>query len=243
MERYLYTAMGGALHTLTAQRIHANNLANAGTTGFRADMERVAAYQVEGAGFASKILAQEQAPTTDFTPGAMETTGRDLDLAIRGNGFLAVLDQTGNEAYTRAGNLSVDADGRLLADGKEVTGVDGPLQVPEYRSITIGQDGTVSVVPVGGNAVLQVGQLKLVNPAIASLQKGDDGLFRQQDGALAAADPNVVVESGHLEQSNVNAVDEMVNTLSLARTFEVQIRMMKTADELSASGSRLVRGA
>lgn len=243
MERYLYTAMGGALHTLTAQRIHANNLANAATTGFRADMESVSAYQVQGPGFASQILAQEQRPTTDFTPGAMEETGRSLDVAIRGSGFLSVLDANGNEAYTRAGNLSVDADGRLLSDGHEVTGVDGPIQVPDYRSITVGQDGTITVVPVGGNATLQVGQLKLVNPPISGMDKGEDGLFRQQSGATAAVDPNVVVESGHLERSNVNAVDEMVNTLSLSRTFEVQIRMMKTADELSSAGSRLIRGS
>ncbi|WKE66532.1 flagellar basal-body rod protein FlgF [Gallaecimonas kandeliae] len=243
MERFLYTAMGGALHTLTAQRIHANNLANAGTTGFRADLEQVAAYQVQGPGFASNVLAQEQDPTTDFTPGHLETTGRDLDVAIRGAGFLSVQAANGKEAYTRAGNLQVDADGQLLADGRPVLGVGGPIQVPDYQSITLGQDGTVSVVPVGGNATLQLGQLKLVNPAIQGLAKGEDGLFHLKAGGQAPQDPNVVLEPGHLEASNVNAVDEMVNTLSLSRTFEVQIRMMKTADELSAAGSRLVRGA
>lgn len=242
MERYIYTTMTGALHTLTAQRIHANNLANVGTTGFRRDFERAETYQIQGSGFQTKYLTQTQPTATDFTPARLETTGRELDVGIRGRGFIAVLDANGAEAYTRAGNLEVDNEGRLLSQGREVNGQGGPLMIPDFRSISIGQNGTISVTPPGGG-MLEAGQIKLVNPDIAQLVKGEDGLFRLIDGGEAPADPNVVLVSGHLEQSNVNAVDEMVTTMALSRTFEIQVRMMKAAEENSASGSRLVRGS
>ncbi len=242
MERYLYTSMTGALHTMTAQRIHANNLANAGTTGFRRDMEQAASYQVEGAGLASKWLSRTATPVTDFSAGRLESTGRDLDIGILGRGFIAVLDDQGEEAYTRVGNLQVDQDGRLLSQGRELVGANGAMAVPEYHAIAIGDDGTVSITPPGGG-VMEVGQLKLVNPPLAELRKGEDGLFRLQDGEPAPADPAIRLSSGHLEQSNVNPVDEMVSTMSLGRTFEIQLRMMKTADENSSAGNRLIRGS
>ncbi|GAA3560893.1 MULTISPECIES: flagellar basal body rod protein FlgF [Marinobacter] len=242
MERYLYTSMSGALHTLTAQRIHANNLANSSTTGFRRDFERAETYQVKGAGLETKYLSQSQSAVTDFTPGRLETTGRDLDVGIRGAGFLAVIDEAGNEAYTRVGNLSLDAEGQLRIRGREVVGAGGgQLAIPEYQAISIGDNGTISVTPPGGGQ-LEAGQLKLVNPPLDQLRKGEDGLFRLADGEAAAADPEVLVVSGHLEQSNVNPVDEMVTTMALSRTFEIQMRMMKAADENSNAGNRLVRG-
>jgi flagellar basal-body rod protein FlgF len=241
MERYIYTSMTGALHTLTAQRIHANNLANSSTTGFRRDFEHAASYQVQGAGLPTTYLSRTEKPVTDFAPGRLEATGRELDVGIRGQGFITVQDNQGQEAYTRAGELQVDPEGRLLSQGRPLMGVDGELVIPEHRAISIGETGIVSITPpAGGN--LEVGQLKLVNPAVNQLQKGLDGLFRLAEGGEAQADPNVTVSSGHLEQSNVNPVDEMVATMSLSRTFEIQLRMMKTADENSAAGNRLVRG-
>lgn len=243
MEQYVYTVLSGASHTMTAQRVHANNLANIDTTGFRADMENQASYQVPGPGFGSNIMAQDTPTLSNYTPGMLEDTGRDLDVGIHGPGLLTVLDANGREAYTRAGNMQVNSEGQLLIGNRVVVGVNGPIEVPEYRSISIGADGTVSVVPVGGNAMAEAGQLKRVNPEIASLAKGEDGLFRLTNGAIANVDENVKLESEHLEMSNVNAVDEMVNTLQLSRTFEIQVKMMKTADELGAAGSRLIRGS
>ena len=242
MEHYLYTSMTGALHSMNAQRIHANNLANSSTTGFRRDMEYASTYQQQGAGLPTNWQSRTEQPITDFTPGRLETTGRDLDVGIRGPGFIAVLDNQGNEAYTRVGHLQVDQDGRLLSQGREVQGAGGDLAVPEYHAISIGQNGTVSITPPGGGGMLEVGQIKLVNPAVNELRKGTDGLFRLVDGAEAPADPDVALVSEHLEHANVNPVDEMVATMSLSRTFEIQLRMMKTADENSSSGNRLVRG-
>lgn len=242
MDRYIYTAMTGALHTLTAQRIHANNLANSGTTGFRRDMEQAASYQVQGAGLATHWLSRTERPVTDFAPGRLEATGRELDVGIRGAGFIAVLDDQGNEAYTRAGHLQVDENGRLLTLGRELAGAAGGLVVPDYHALHIGEDGTVSVTPPGGGQ-LEVGQIKLVNPPAGQLFKGEDGLFRLPDNAEAPVDPEVRLSSGHLEQSNVNPVDELISTMSLTRTFEIQLRMMKAADENSATGNRLIRGS
>lgn len=241
MERYIYTAMSGALHTLTAQRIHANNLANASTPGFRADFERVAAFRIDGPGHATRYFAQEVAAGSDFTPGRLETTGRNLDVGIRGPGFIAV-EAGETEAYTRAGHLELDDDGLLTVNGLPVLGEGGPIVIPDHRDLSIGEDGTITVVPPDGIGVLEVGRIRLVNPDTALLTKGADGLFRLIGGGEAAPDEEVVLASGHLEGSNVNAVEAMVDTLALSRTFEIQIRMMKTADELSAAGNRLVRG-
>jgi flagellar basal-body rod protein FlgF len=197
---------------------------------------------VAGPGHATRYLALEMAAGSDFAPGRMETTGRNLDVGIRGDGFIAVQTPNGEEAYTRAGNFQLDAEGRLIVNGNPVLGEGGPLVIPEFRDLSIGEDGTITVVPPDGNATLEVGRIKLVKPDVAQLGKGDDGLFRLAGGGAAAADDGVLLASGHLEGANVNAVDAMVDTMALSRTFEMQIRMMKTADELSAAGSRLVRG-
>lgn len=242
MERYLYTSMSGALHTMNAQRVHANNLANSSTHGFRRDMENAVSYQVQGAGLPTRVLGKTARPVTDFTPGQLETTGRDLDVAIRGHGFIAVEDARGNEAYTRAGNLQLTPDGGLLLHGRPVLGAGGALNIPQYQAITLGSDGRISIVPPGGGGQLEIGQIKLVNPDVRDLVKGQDGLFRLQEGGVAPAAPEVLLASGYLEQSNVNPVDEMVAVMSLSRTFEIQLKMMKTADENSSAGNRLVRG-
>jgi flagellar basal-body rod protein FlgF len=242
MSDYLYTSMSGALHTMKAQSIHANNLSNSGTTGFRRDFESAMGHEVKGAGHKTTVLSQTQVPITDFTPGALDVTGRNLDVGIKGSGFFAVTDDNGNEAYTRVGNLQLDAEGRLSSQGREVVGNGGAINVPEHQSLHIGSSGSISITAPGGGQ-LEAGQLKLVNPDPATLTKGTDGLFRPRNGGQVAQDDNVVVLSRHLEGSNVNPVDEMVSTMSLSRTFEIQVRMMKTADENAAAGSRLVRGS
>jgi len=241
MSDYLYTSMSGALNTVTAQSIRANNLANANTTGFRRDFESATSFEVDGGGFKTNVLSQTQQPLTDFKSGQLQNTGRDLDVGIRGNGFLSVLDDNGQEAYTRAGNLEVNADGQLTSLDRSVVGAGGEINVPEYRNLSIGSIGNISVTTPGGGQ-LEAGQLKLVNPDPAEMVKGPDGLFRPRDGGVLAQDENVVVASRHLESSNVNPVDEMVATMSLSRTFDIQLKMMKTADENAAAGSRLVRG-
>ncbi|MGL6165417.1 MAG: lateral flagellar basal-body rod protein LfgF, partial [Aeromonas veronii] len=212
MEKLIYTAMSGAQHTLMAQQIRANNLANVNTAGFRADFERVSAYALTGDGYQSRVMAKEEMAGTNFKAGPLMQTGRKLDVAIRGEGFLAVQTEDGKEAYTRAGNLEADADGLLTLNGRPVLGEGGELVLPAYRDISFGKDGTLSITPPGGGARLDVGRLKLVNPDPVELVKGHDGLFRMRQGGDAESSEQVVMASGFLEGANVNAVDELVSS-------------------------------
>ncbi|AMQ41451.1 MULTISPECIES: lateral flagellar basal-body rod protein LfgF [Aeromonas] len=242
MEKLIYTAMSGAQHTLMAQQIRANNLANVNTAGFRADFERVSAYALTGDGYQSRVMAKEEMAGTNFKAGPLMQTGRKLDVAIRGEGFLAVQTEDGKEAYTRAGNLEADADGLLTLNGRPVLGEGGELVLPAYRDISFGKDGTLSITPPGGGARLDVGRLKLVNPEPAELVKGHDGLFRMRQGEDAEVSDQVVMASGFLEGANVNAVDELVSSMSLTRNFELQVKLMKAADDQARQGAKLISG-
>ena len=242
MEKLIYTAMSGAQHSLMSQQIRANNLANVNTAGFRADFERVSAYALRGDGYQSRVMAREEQGGTDFKPGALMQTGRTLDVAIRGEGFLAVQTEDGKEAYTRAGNLEVNSDGLLTLNGRPVLSDGGEMTVPDYRDMSFGKDGTLSITPPGGGALLDAGRLKLVNPDPAQLVKGLDGLFRDRQGADAEASDQVVLASGYLEGSNVNAVDELIGSMSMSRNFELQVKLMKTADDQARQGAKLISG-
>ncbi|SHH19547.1 flagellar basal-body rod protein FlgF [Ferrimonas marina] len=242
MDKLLYTAVSGATRTLEAQAIRANNLANANTAGFRADLERVQQHQLQGAGHGTRVLAQTQSAGTLQRAGAMMATGRDLDIAIQGEGWFAVQTEDG-EAYTRAGGFTLNAEGELQLDGRPVVGVDGPIQLPEYRELDIGNDGTVSVLPADGGLIDEVGRLKLVNPDAALMTKATDGLMRFDDGLVAPQDEEVQVTNGHLEGSNVHAIEELLASMNLGRQFEVQVKLMKNAETLAQAGNRLVRGS
>ena len=244
MDKALYLAMTGAVHNNRAQALHANNLANVATTGFRADFAQARAMQVFGPTLPSRAYALTERPGTNLAKGSVDATGRDLDVAIAGDGFLAVQSSDGSEAYTRAGNLTIDRDGALRdGQGNAVLGDGGPIRLPPVQSVTIGEDGTISVRPDGQAAgtLAQQGRLKLVNPAPDTLTKGMDGLLRQRDGAPAVVDENMRVKSGALEMSNVNAVSEMVDILALARQFEVQVKMMKTSEEDDQVAARMLQ--
>jgi flagellar basal-body rod protein FlgF len=240
VEKVIYTAMSGAQHALMAQQIHANNLANVDTTGFRADFERVSSTALQGDGFDSRVLASELTPGTDFSAAALVSTGRTLDVGIRGNGWLAVQTAEGEEAYTRAGNINLESDGRLTVNGRAVLGEGGELVLPDYRDLDIGSDGTITVTPPGGGALIEAGRIKLVNPETSQLVKGTDGLFRLDSGETAESDENVILASGHLEDSNVNAVDEMIQSLQMTRNFELQVKLMQSSDEQAKLGNEMI---
>lgn len=244
MDRFLYISMSGAKETLRAQTVNNHNLANASTTGFRADLEAFQTRNVAGSGFASRAYATDATTGFDQTQGTLISTQRDLDIGIKGPGWLAVQGPDGKEAYTRAGDLRVDASGMLVnASGHPVMGDSGPLSVPPSTSISIAGDGTVSVVPLGQSAATMatVGRLKLVNPPAESLARSDDGLFRMIDGSDAPPDAAVQVTSGVLESSNVNVADAMVNMIELSRQFDLQVKSMRTAEENAAAAAQLLR--
>lgn len=246
MDRLVYVAMSGAKEIMRAQAANNNNLANVSTVGFRADLSAFQTQNVVGAGLPSRAYATSDSTGWDSSSGQLETTGRSLDVAVKGPGWLAVQAPDGTEAYTRAGDLHVDSTGILMtAAGDPVLGDSGPITIPPYSSITLGSDGSVSVVPQGQGpeTVSTVGRIKLVNPPVGNLTRGGDGLFRTSDGSTASADASVQLVSGTLESSNVNIAETMVNMIELARNYEVQVKAMKTAEDDSASSSKLLQSS
>ncbi|OLQ79123.1 flagellar basal-body rod protein FlgF [Photobacterium proteolyticum] len=240
MDSLLYTATTGASRVMKAQHVRSNNLSNADTAGFRADMERVQSIQLQGAGFDGRTMVVTNSAATRFDSGDLIKTGRNLDVAINGEGFFTVQTPVGNEAYTRAGNIRVDQQGNMTVNGFPLMAEGDPITLPEYQHIEISDKGVISVIPPGGGAEVEVGQLKLVKPAYTELQKESDGLLHARDGGEFPADATVAVAAEHLEGSNVSAIDELVNVMSLTRNFEMQVRMMKTAETLAQAGNRLM---
>jgi flagellar basal-body rod protein FlgF len=244
MDKLLYVAMSGAKETLRAQAVNNHNLANASTTGFRADLTAFQTREVVGSGYASRAYATNATTGWDATPGAQISTGRELDVAIQGDGFIAVLGRDGREAYTRAGDLRVDPNGMLLTGtGLQVMSDGAPVTVPPNSSVSIAPDGTISVVPLGQGpeTTANVGRIKLVNPPVEALERGADGLFRMRDGSDAPADASVRLASGVLETSNVNATEALVNMIELARHFELQVKAIRTAEENGDASAQLLR--
>lgn len=243
MDRLIYTSMTGAKHLFNRQAVLANNLANASTTGFRADLIAQRAVPTQGGAPGSRIFSLETTTGSDFTPGPMLATGRALDVAVQGSGWIAVQGLDGNEAYTRAGNLQVNVDGTLtLPNGLPILGDGGPITVPADARLQIAADGTISAKTANSPTVNQVGRIKLVNPEANALTKGLDGLFRTRNGEPADADPNVRLADGTLEGSNVNVVEVMVGMIAAARQFELQMKMLAVAEQNEQKAGSLLSG-
>lgn len=245
MDHLLYIAMSGAKENMNGISVRANNLANTGTVGFKADFEQARAMQAFGEGLPSRVFAMTEQPGQNFDAGAIAMTGRELDVAVQGEGWFAVQAPDGKEAYTRAGNLQINAFGVLeTASGLAVMGDDGPIQLPvPLAKVEIAQDGTVSALPQGApaNAMAEVGRIKLVRPNNADMVKGNDALFRRKDGQVAEASAEVSLLKGAIESSNVNAVGEMTYLISLQRQFELQVKMMKNAEDMDRQQNQLLR--
>jgi len=243
MDRLIYTAMTGAKHVFMQQAGTANNLANAATIGFKSQEHRYLDVELLCEGVPTRAFVVDASVSDVFDEGPLMFTGRNLDVAVQGRGWLSVQLPDGSEAYTRAGSLEVDEAGQLKTkSGHLVLGDGGPITIPPDNHIEIGADGTVSIVPSFGtpNNVNPVGRLKLVNPPEQDIVRGADGLFRLNNGQPAPADENVRVSAGTLEGSNVNVTDAMVNLISLSRQFELQIKMMQTADQNAQRADQLL---
>ncbi len=244
MDKLSYLVMSGARETMLAQAKVANNLANARTTGFRADLNRLRSMPVEGQGFKSRVFALSEKPGYRFTEGPQVTTDNPLDVAIQGEGWFVVQTADGQEAYSRNGNLNISASG-LLEDsaGNLMLGDNGPITFPPVETVLIGADGTISARPLGApaNAIQVIGRLKLVNPEVSRLTKSTQGLFVHKNGQPATTDASVQVASGVLEGSNVNSVEELTQLIELSRRFEVQIKMLSDAAENDRALDQLMR--
>ncbi len=240
----IYTAMSGAKHTMEQQANAANNLANVSTIGFKAQLNSFRAVPIVGDGLATRTFVVDSTSGADLSAGPQQQTGRALDVSVQGNGWIAVESADGSEAYTRAGNLKINENGVLQThDGRNVVGDGGAITVPPDNTVAIGADGTVSSIPTTGtpNAVNIVGRIKLVNPVDTAMVRGDDGLFRTADGAEADADVNVTVASGMLEGSNVNPVESMVTMINLSRQFELNMKVLTTAESDAAKADSVLQ--
>ena len=244
MDKFLYISMTGAKEALDAQRLRANNLANVSTSGFKADYHQYRTMSVFGEHFPSRAYAMSERPGTDTSNGTYMETARDLDLAIKGDGWFAVQVADGSEAYTRAGDLKRDVSGAVTTGtGLPILGDGGPVVLPEYEKLVVGVDGTISITGLGEDALslTQVARLKLVNPDARQMVKGEDGLFRMKDGSQLQSDPEVQVVNGVLEGSNVNPVNEMTSIISHARLYEMNVKMMQAAKEMDEASARIMQ--
>ncbi len=261
MDKMLYIAMSGAKQNMHALSITANNLANSKTTAFKADLSQARSMQAFGEGLPTRVFSMTERASQNFDSGALMRTGRDLDIAVEGDGWIAVQtppnaslgaqlganieSATTTEAYTREGHLRLTEDGTLeTISGEIVLGENGPIVLPlPVANIHISKDGTIMIQPEGApnNQQEEIARIKLVNPDVRDLEKGADGLFRRKDGNVEPADVNVTVQNGMLESSNVNPIVEMTKMIALQRQFEMNLKLMKTAEENDSSASALLR--
>lgn len=245
MDRLIYTAMSGASATMSRQASVAHNLANVSTNGYRAEEHRLRAVQVQThnspPALPTRAFVVDASTHTDYSQGPTMYTGGSFDAAVRGQGWFALAMPDGTEAYTRNGSFQVSANGVLQTEnGIPVQGDGGPISIPPDNRVTIERDGTVSVVPQTGNqnTVNAIGRIKLVNPPEANLVRGEDGLFRLAGGGAAPVDENVKIAPGYLENSNVNPVEEMVSMISLGRQFEMQMKLLSSAEQNDRSATQ-----
>lgn len=248
MDKMLFIAMNGAKQAMQAQATISDNLANISTVGFKASLDTFTNWHVEGPGYNTRVYNQFESQGTDLSAGNFTTTDRELDVAVRGEGWIAVRATNGEEAYSRAGDLRLDVVGRLTNGvGHPVIGNAGPIVIPPSQKIEIGADGSISIIPIGQTAdtMAITDRIKLVNPAADKLQKGMDGLMWFTDGQQlkANADANVNLASGVLEHSNVNAVSELVELIQNSRQFETNVKLMRTAQENDEVSARLLRNS
>ena len=244
MDRLIYTALSGMRGAMARQTTTANNLANANTTGFRAEMSSASALWVRGAGMQSRAPTSQEVVAADMAPGSVTATGRDMDVAMQGEALLAVQADDGSEAYTRRGDLQVSPTGVVTTgDGHPVLGDGGPLTLPPADSVRIADDGAIWIVPAGGdpNQPQQVDRLKLASPAGTRVQKGLDGLFRVADGGALPSDPDARITPHSLEGSNVNTSTTLIDMIEASRSWDMQLQLVTQAREMDTSAADLMR--
>lgn len=247
MDKMIYVAMSGAKAAVIRQDNVANNLANLNTTGFRAQVTAFRTAPQQGPGLPTRAYSVDSTPVADLKPGPLQQTGRNLDVALQSNGFIAVQDDTGQEAYTRNGHFEVSSEGLLTTvGGRLVLGDGGPISIPPDNDIVIADDGTVSATPVNGSRknATNVGRIKLVDfpedGSSISMIRGDDSLFRASDGSNLPLNESVRIASGALEASNVNAVEMLVNMISVARQFEIHMKLLQNAEANARAADQLI---
>lgn len=244
MDRLVYTAYSGLRGRMAAQSAIANNMANASTVGYRADAFNFEQLSLKGGAFEARSLTAEEVVDADRKPGAVVQTNRPLDIALNGDAWMAVQAPDGQEAYTRRGDLTIAPSGALqTGDGMIVMGNAGPITLPPAAKVSIAGDGTVLIVPPGGESLppQAVDKLKLVDPKGSETLKGMDNLLRVKDGGVLPQDLSASVTAGSLEQSNVNLTETLVQMIENQRSYEVQAKLLASAKSMDESGASLMR--
>ena len=244
MDHLIYTSLSAMRASQARQTATANNIANANTPGFRADLAEVQAMWLRGGSAESRAPASEEVLAADMAPGTVTATGRSLDVAVEGDAMLVVQSAEGEEAYTRRGDLQISASGLLTTgDGAPVMGSGGPITLPPADSISIDGEGRISIVPVGGDAAQpqEVDRLRLVRPTGSDAVKGLDNLFRVRGGGVLPDDPTARVKSGHLEGSNVTTTKALVEMIEASRSWDTQLKLIADARENDSATAQLMR--
>jgi len=245
MDKLIYSSLSAMRTAMARQTTTANNLANINTAGFRGEMSSSQALWLRGGGFESRAPNSGEVLSADMSEGTVSDTGRSLDVAIQGkDSFLAVQSRDGDEAYTRRGDLQLSESGLLTTgDGVPVLGDGGPITLPPFDKLTIASDGTISIVPQGGDAsqIQTVDRLKLVSTNGVDVAKGVDGLFRVRGGGTLAPDPQATVRQGSIEGSNVNATATLIDMIEASRDWDMQVKMMSSAQDIDKASTDLMR--
>lgn len=245
MDKLIYSSLSAMRSAMARQTMTANNLANVNTAGFRGEMSSSTALWLKGDGLDARATNSGEVTSADMTEGTVAETGRDLDVAVQGkDSLLAVQSREGDEAYTRRGDLQVSDSGLLTTgDGMPVLGDSGPITLPPYDKLVIAGDGTISIIPQGGDAtqLQQVDRLKLVSTNGNMVEKGLDGLFRLRSGGTLGADPQASVRQGALEGSNVNVSATLIDMIEASRDWDMQVKMMSSAQDIDKASTDLMR--
>jgi len=244
VDRLIYSSLAAMRGAMARQATIANNLANVNTVGFRGEFTSAEAEWLKGSGLNGRATVSEDVTGANMTPGAVQSTGRDLDVALNGDALLTVQAPDGSEAYTRRGDLQLSDSGLLTTgDGMPVQGLSGPITLPPADSVSIGKDGQIWIVPQGGDpkSPQAVDTIKLVSAQGSTIKKGLDGVFRVDGGGTLPSDPDANLTSKSLEGSNVNASATLVDMIDASRSWEAQVKMLTTAQDMDKSASALMQ--
>jgi flagellar basal-body rod protein FlgF len=240
-DKAIFLGMSGARSSMNKLAIMTNNLANVNTTGYRADFQTVQQNHVgDDSETSTRVFSNINSTYTDFHPGPIINTGRDLDLAISGKGFIAVQGKDGQEAYTRAGNLEIVNGNLTTRSGDLVMGNSGVIVIPPAKRLEIGVDGTVSVMLINTHEMEPIDKIKLTDPNVEQLTKGEDGLFYMQNGVIAPLSTSIKLVHAALESSNVNAVETLANLVDISRSFDVHTNFMKTMQDNASKENQIL---
>lgn len=244
MDKMIHSSLSAMQGIMARQTAIANNMANASTTGFRAEIVNAKAKHLSSETLDSRAIAYERVLAADLAAASVTSTGRPLDVALDGDAMLSVQGPDGEPAYTRRGDLQLSETGLVTTGaGDPVWGESGPLIIPPADTISIAKDGGVWIIPQGNpdGEMQQIDRLALVSFTGSDIVKGNDNLFRVRDGGALPADADARLTAGSLEGSNVNMTASLVNMIEASRAWETQVKLLATAKDLDSSGASLMQ--